>query len=169
MTSSKAILIEDVHGTPFVSALRCYSKHHFHGQPPASTHGNSNGNTTTSNLPVRSSAHRRADAHSRPSTGRRRVLRPHPRPIFFLHRPIPTCKRACDSESNANPTIKRDTPKMKCRSTPFTGLADHLISAENTLQSCQMFRSFASDTSGCLPKIRFHSGKKCFKYERCSA
>ena len=34
MTSSKAILIEDVHGTPFVSVLRCYSKHHFHAQPP---------------------------------------------------------------------------------------------------------------------------------------
>ena len=89
MTSSKAILIEDVHGTPFVSALRCYSKHHFHGQPPASTHGNSNGNTTTSNLPVRSSAHQRADAHSRPPTGQRRVPRPRPRPIFSFTEPCP--------------------------------------------------------------------------------
>ena len=89
MTSSKAILIEDVHGTPFVSVLRCYSKHHFHAQPPASTHGNSNGNTTTSNLPVRSSAHRRADAHSRPPTSRRRVPRPRPRPIFSFTDPSP--------------------------------------------------------------------------------
>ena len=44
---------------------------------------------------------------------------------FFLHRPVPTCKRACDSKSDAQSTIKRNTPKIDCRSTPISGLADH--------------------------------------------
>ena len=109
----------------FKSGLRCYSKHHFHGQPPrfypqklAWKHYHVQPTSPQLSAPTSRRSLATTDRSAPRSTA--------PPPTdFFLHRPVSTCKRARDSKSDAQSTIKRNTPKIDCRSTPISGLADH--------------------------------------------